>query len=44
VELPVLRGSHDRLTAATGWQPEISISQTLTDLLEDWRARVAEDA
>lgn len=41
VELPVLRGSHDRLTAATGWQPEIPIDRTLTDLLEDWRTRVA---
>lgn len=41
VDLPVLRGSHDRLTAATGWEPEISMAQTLTDLLEDWRARVA---
>lgn len=41
VELPVLRGSHDRLTQATGWQPEISIEQTLSDLLEDWRARLA---
>lgn len=41
VELPVLRGSHDRLTAATGWQPEIPISQTITDLLEDWRTRLS---
>ena len=41
VELPVLRGSHDRLTAATGWEPEIPIGRTLTDLLEDWRYRVA---
>mgnify|MGYP001946426144 CR=1 FL=1 len=41
VELPVLRGGHDRLTAATGWEPEIPISRTLGDLLEDWRARVA---
>ncbi len=41
VEVPVLRGSHDRLTDATGWEPEIPIGQTLTDLLEDWRARVA---
>ena len=40
VELPVLRGSHDRLTAATGWEPEIPISRTLTDLLEDWRTRL----
>jgi GDP-4-dehydro-6-deoxy-D-mannose reductase len=42
VELPVLRGSHQRLTDATGWEPEIPISQTLTDLLEDWRARLAQ--
>jgi GDP-4-dehydro-6-deoxy-D-mannose reductase len=42
VELPVLRGSHQRLTDATGWQPEIPISQTLTDLLEDWRTRLAQ--
>lgn len=44
VEVPVLRGSHQRLTDATGWQPEIPISQTLTDLLEDWRTRVAAGA
>ena len=44
VEVPVLRGSHDRLTDATGWEPEIPIGQTLTDLLEDWRTRVAADA
>lgn len=44
VEVPVLRGSHQRLTDATGWQPEIPISQTLTDLLEDWRGRVAAGA
>jgi len=40
VELPVLRGSHRRLTDATGWKPEIPISQTLTDLLADWRNRL----
>ena len=44
VEVPALRGSYDRLHRATGWEPEISISQTLTDLLEDWRTRVAADA
>lgn len=41
VDVPVLRGSHDRLTAATGWKPEIALEQTLRDLLDDWRARVA---
>jgi len=44
VELPVLRGSHDRLTAATGWEPEIPMATTLAALLEDWRARVAAGA
>lgn len=44
VELPVLRGSHARITAATGWEPEIPIQQTLTDLLEDWRSRLAEES
>lgn len=40
VELPVLRGSHDRLTEATGWKPEIDMATTLADLLEDWRERL----
>jgi len=44
VEVPVLRGSHQRLTDATGWEPEIPISRTLTDLLADWRTRVAAGA
>ena len=40
VDVPVLRGDHQRLTAATGWRPEIPLSATLTDLLDDWRARL----
>ncbi len=40
VEVPVLRGDHGRLTAATGWEPKIPLARTLDDLLEDWRARV----
>ena len=42
VDIPVLRGSHDRLTQATGWLPEIPLSRTLADLLDDWRRRVRE--
>lgn len=34
---PVILGSHARLTADTGWVPEIPIEQTLADLLEHWR-------
>lgn len=40
VELPVLRGIHDRLTAATGWEPEIDMATTLGDLLGFWRERL----
>ena len=34
---PVILGSHDRLTADTGWAPVIPIEQTLADLLDYWR-------
>ena len=30
-----LLGSHARLTADTGWRPEIPLAQTLADILED---------
>jgi GDP-4-dehydro-6-deoxy-D-mannose reductase len=41
VEIPVLRGDSTKLREATGWEPEIPIDQTLTDLLDDQRSRVA---
>ena len=44
VDLPVLRGDPSRLQAATGWQPEIPLDQTLRDLLDDLRARVGLEA
>lgn len=41
VEVPVLVGSNERLRAATGWEPEIPLEQTLADLMSDSRTRVA---
>lgn len=41
VDLPVLRGDASKLRAATGWEPGIPLTQTLTDLLTDARERVA---
>ncbi len=35
-----IRGSHDRLTAATGWQPQIPLEQTVRDTLAWWRRRL----
>lgn len=40
IDIPVLRGSNDRLREATGWRPTIPMEQTLADLLEESRLRV----
>jgi GDP-4-dehydro-6-deoxy-D-mannose reductase len=37
-EVMETRGSHDKLTEATGWRPEIPLAQTLGDTLDWWRA------
>jgi GDP-4-dehydro-6-deoxy-D-mannose reductase len=39
---PIIVGSHARLTADTGWQPEIPLERTLADLLDYWRVREAQ--
>ena len=41
VELPVLLGSHHKLSRATGWQPEVPLEETLSDVLEDARTRIS---
>ena len=40
VDIPVLVGDNGALRAATGWEPTIPLERTLTDVLEDWRARL----
>ncbi|MCP4645703.1 MAG: NAD-dependent epimerase/dehydratase family protein [bacterium] len=42
VDAPRVVGSHDRLTAHTGWKPEIPFERMLADLLDEWRGRVAQ--
>lgn len=37
-----MRGSHDRLTAATGWKPEVSLTETVRATLEWWRVSLDE--
>jgi GDP-4-dehydro-6-deoxy-D-mannose reductase len=38
---PLIVGSHARISADTGWQPQIPIEQTLADLLDYWRGVAA---
>lgn len=40
LQAPEVRGSHQKFTKATGWQPGIPFDQILKDLLAYWRTRV----
>jgi GDP-D-mannose dehydratase len=39
-DVPVLRGSAEKIQKAVGWRPEIPLEQTLVDLLEYWRQQI----
>ena len=39
-DVPVLRGSREKVERALGWRGVIPLEQTLTDLLEYWRRRL----
>jgi GDP-4-dehydro-6-deoxy-D-mannose reductase len=39
-DVPVLRGSADKIRQAVGWTPRIPLEQTLADLLEYWRRQI----
>jgi GDP-4-dehydro-6-deoxy-D-mannose reductase len=43
-DVPVLVGNPARLRAATGWEPRLSLDQSLTDLLQYWRERAVSEA
>jgi GDP-4-dehydro-6-deoxy-D-mannose reductase len=36
-DVPEVRGSAERLRAATGWRPEIPLERTIADALDAWR-------
>jgi GDP-4-dehydro-6-deoxy-D-mannose reductase len=38
-DVPEVRGSAERLRAATGWAPQIPLERTLADAVEAWRER-----
>lgn len=39
-DIPVAAGSSERLKETTGWQPTLSLEQTLRELLDYWREQV----
>ncbi|MEW6545534.1 MAG: GDP-mannose 4,6-dehydratase [Bacillota bacterium] len=43
-DVPLLLGDASRLRECTGWVPAIPLEQTLADLLDYWRERVARNA
>ena len=40
-DVPALVGDPGKLKQATGWEPTLSLDETLRDLLQDWRERLA---
>ena len=40
-DVPILRGSREKIETNLGWRGTIPLEQTLTDLLEYWRQRIA---
>jgi GDP-4-dehydro-6-deoxy-D-mannose reductase len=43
-DVPILRGSAEKIEQALGWRPRIGLEETLTDLLEYWRQRIRSSA
>jgi GDP-4-dehydro-6-deoxy-D-mannose reductase len=41
-DVPALVGNPGKLKAATGWEPAVSLEQSLRDLLQDWRDQLAQ--
>jgi GDP-4-dehydro-6-deoxy-D-mannose reductase len=43
-DVPIQIGNSEKIRLATGWRPQISLKQSLSDLLNDWRQKVRAEA
>jgi GDP-4-dehydro-6-deoxy-D-mannose reductase len=43
IDIPLVVANASRLRSRTGWAPKFSLEQTLRDILDDWRVRVASE-
>ena len=41
IDLPDLLGNPEKITRDTGWKPELTLDQTLSDLIEYWRLQLS---
>ena len=41
IDLPDLRGNPEKIARDTGWKPELTLNQTLTDLIGYWRLQLS---
>ncbi len=38
-DTPIIYGDHQKITKHTGWEPEINLATTLSEVIADWRSR-----
>ena len=43
-DIPVVVGDPSEFTEATGWRPEVPLAQSLADMVQYWRKRIADEA
>jgi len=41
IDLPDLLGNPEKIVRDTGWKPELTLDQTLSDLIEYWRLQLS---
>ena len=43
VDVPIIEADISKIKAATDWEPQIPLEQTIDETLADWRRKESED-